>query len=203
MSLFDQGEFGRGKTFYGPTAAIDSNNLGGADLLGKEKWFTDTINSGSPQTRSKRHVLCRLVRNSSGITLLGKRLVQFKAGTKGTEVDGYTRIFGQGGYAASDEYLPSAGVRANDIFWVVIRGPAIVTTALEGDATNVITTADRVVAGTAAASTGTSAGRVAVESFASATAAATVRPNSLGVAQSAKTTANTGADLLVDIDYHF
>lgn len=202
MSLFDQGEFQRGKTFYGPSATIDSNNLGGADLLGNEKWFTDTINSGSPTTRSKRRVLCRLVRNSSGITLAGKRLVKFKAGTNGTEVDGYTRIQGEGAYACSDEYLTSAGVRDGDVFWVVIKGPAVVTTSVAGDAGNVITNTSRVIAATAAASTGTTAGRVEVITQVASTQLGTVGIQSLGVAQSAKTTANTGADLLVDVDYH-
>jgi len=202
MSLFDQGEFQRGKTFYGPSNAIDANNLGGADLLGNEKWFTDTINNGSPQTRSKRRVLCRLVRNVSGITLYGKRLVRFKAGTLGTEVDGYTHVPGQGNYACSDEYLPSGGVRNNDIFWVVIKGPAIVKTSLLGDINNFIAAGDRLMAATAANSQATSAGYVGILAIASSTAGGTIGPQSLGVAQSAKTTANSGADILVDVDYH-
>lgn len=209
MGQLDAGEIGRGKTIYGPVNAIDTNNLVGADLLGIEKWFTDTQNvAGAPQTRSKRKILCRLVRNSSSINLLPKRGVSFKVGTLGTEVDGYTRTTAQGDYAVTDEYLPSGGVRPYDVFWVVVAGPAMVTTTLAADATNVIGQGDLLVAATAAASTGTTAGRFEVFAIDAASQSTAEllnikeAMNALGRAQSAKTTGNTGVDILVDVMYH-
>jgi hypothetical protein len=210
MSHFDQGEFGRGRTFCGPVNTVaTSGTLPGVDLLGVEKWFTDTIPGSAPTGRSKRKVLCRLVRNSSGITLLPKRGVSFKAGTNGTEVDGYTRTTGQGDYAVTDEYLPAAGVRNGDVFWVVMKGPAIVTTTMVADATCVIPAAELVIASTAAASTAaTTAGRFEVYAIASPTTAGIAlqnhknTANALGRAMSAKTTANTNADILIDVQYH-
>lgn len=209
MSQFDQSDFSLGKTFYGPTNTIDTNNLGGADRLGVEKWFVDTRGIGSGNSRSKRKRLCRLVRNSSGITLYGKRALHLKSGTFGCEVDGYSRTTAEGNYVVSDEYLPSGGVRNGDIFWVVIRGPAIVTTTYAGDATNVIAVEDFLVVATAANSTAhTGAGRFEVFALQSPTSAAAALYNAkqmlnrLGRAMSAKTTGETGADVLVDVEYH-
>lgn len=213
MSQFDQGEFGRGKTFYGVVNTIPSSSAdyGGADRLGVEKWFTDEqfSSTGAPTGRSKRKVLCRLVRNVSGIALLGKRALHLKAGSNGCEVDGYSRTQAEGDYVISDEYLPAAGVRNGDIFWVVIRGPALVTTTHNADASNVIGQGDLVVVSTAANSTAhTAAGRFevfAIDAASTSTAAllnAKMVINAAGRAQSAKTTGNTGADLLIDVYYH-
>lgn len=204
MGLLDISKLKRGQTAFGPVATTSATDL--ADWPGSEKWSTDE-NPSTGVRRSNRAVLIRLVRNSAGVSLKGKRLAVFKAGTLGCEVDGYTRLTGAGNYIALDEYLPSAGVRANDICWGVVRGPAMLTTNDVGDATNVFSQGSNVIAATAASSQDDTAGKVAVQSFNASTQVdqstnLNQAVNAVGRAMTAKTTGNTNADLLVDIDYH-
>jgi hypothetical protein len=99
-----------------------------------------------------------------------------------------------------DEWLPSAGVVDDDLFWIVRKGPTLVLTDLAGGAANVITSGANLVALTAATSQATTAGRVQEYAFTTnVTALQSQVLNRLGKAMSAKTTANTNADLLVDL----
>ena len=118
-------------------------------------------------------------------------------------MDGYARLFAARSFPV-DEFLPSAGVAVNDLFWIVMQGPAIVLTGIACDAGNVITEGDRVVAATGATSQATTAGRVRThdqDTAANSTGSALANQifNAIGAALSAKTTANTNADLLVDV----
>ena len=209
MGMFDLNVIKRGATIHGPVATITAAMIAGvADRVGAEKWFNDE-NPGSPVTRSKRRTLCRLVKNASGINLKPGRLVRFKLGTSGCEVDGYTHAIGQGDYAVVDEFLPSAGVRANDLFWVVLRGPVLAITNTAGDATGSISQGSLVMAATAASSQNdTNAGRVSVFSVASPTDAtvalqnANNQMNALGRAVSAMTSGQTDTNILIEADYH-
>lgn len=209
-SKFDKAIINRGATLHGPVATITTEmEAYGATLIGQEKWMED----GSPNsmaTRSKRRTLLRLVKNSSGINLKPGRLVRFKDATSGCEVDGYTHAIGQGDYGVVDEFLPSAGVRNKDCFYVAVRGPTEVITNTAADATNVIPLGSLVMAATAASSQNdTNAGRVSVVSFADPSTAGIALQNhnnamnAVGRAQSAKTTGNTDVRILVDQVYHY
>jgi hypothetical protein len=205
MGLMDVSKMKVGSTAFGPVATVVSTDL--PDWPGVEKWFTDE-NPSTGSRRSNRAVLRRLVRNSSGVNLKPKRLCRFKVGTMGAEVDGYTHVPSQGSYIVLDEFLPTAGVRTGDICWGVIRGPATVITSELADAGNLITQGAQVVAATGATSQAdSSAGRVAIQTFNASTAVdqstnLNSAVNAVGRAMSAKTTANSDADLLVDVDYH-
>lgn len=207
---YDVSRIKRGMTAFGPVVTITAAMQAGlADWLGTEKWVNDDSPTGGVATRSKRRVLIRLVKNSSGITLKPKRAVRFKEGTLGCEVDGYTHQIGQGSYAIVDEFLPTGGVRNGDYFWVALRGPTLVKTSTLGTAVNVISQGSLVVADTAASSQNdTNAGRFRVYDIESPTDAASALANhnkannALGRAQTAKTTGDTDADVLVDADYH-
>lgn len=203
-SSFDISHCKRGDTSNGPWNTVVTTR--GADYLGREKWFEDLTQNSARlwSARSHRHVRCRFVKNSSGISLLPKRLVRFKVGTNQTEVDGYTHAKGQGQWGVVDEHLPADGVRNGDSFWVVMEGPSLVTTHNVGTAGSlVIAQGDMVIAATAATSqSATTAGKVELEAFADATAAATVRSQAVGVAMSAMTTGNTDSPLLVDVQRH-
>ncbi len=188
--------FGRGQT-AGVTASTDLTSWEGV-----EKVFEDLDYTNPPKRRTNRKVLCRCVRNMSGIALLPKRLVSFKAGTNGTQVDGYARTIAAEGWPV-DEWLPAAGVADKDLFWIVLQGPSNVLTALPGDATNVIVEGERLIAATAATSQATTAGRIRTPDYtlSSGTGSSMVdqATNYVGRALSAKTTANTNADVLVDV----
>ena len=155
--------------------------------------------SSAPNRRSGHRVRVRLVKNSSGIALLPKRLVTFKAGTNRTEVDGYVTLTAAIGYPV-DEFLPSGGVANGDYFFIVVGGPALVLTGIASSALNLIPENSVVVGLTAATSQATTAGRGKVRDMTGAAAVLGAEvAGGLGHAMSAKTAANTDADLLLFI----
>lgn len=182
--------FPRGATFYNG-GTIDSSNLGGVNLEGKEYRIEDLI-YGTGQ-----YVTLRVVRNSGSFNLLPKRLVTFDNAFVGQRCNGYSAV----SYAPCvpvDEQLPAAGVVPNDLFYVIMEGPCAVLTPLDGGADNVVAIMDPVAAITAATSGATTAGRIATANTAGAT---TSQRDSLlnvvGRAVSAQTTANTNASMLI------
>lgn len=189
--------FDRGQTAQSGAETIDANVL--ANLEGQE-YTVEDVDPATGIVRSGIPVTLRVVRNTSGGALLPKRLGRFStAQAYGTAVDGYVNATAGVGYPI-DEYLPATGVANNDLFYVVIKGPAIFLTDLAGGASNVFNVGDRVVGLTAATSGATTAGRVAPQDLTGATAPlANQIQNRLGFAMSAKTTGNTNADLLVNV----
>jgi hypothetical protein len=202
MARDENPPFARGETFDPDN--IDSSDLGGDQLIGKE-WVFEDVNPNSGVVRSNRSVRCRAVRNTSGIALLPKRLAKFSntatAGVEyGQEVDGYATTTAAEGYPI-DEYLPAAGVADDDIFWLVMEGPAVVLTALSDLAADV-TPGDWMVNITGATSQSTTSGRLLGQVLTGATAAlANQVQNRVGRALSAATTQNTNTDLLVDVGH--
>lgn len=211
MSRENSQLFGRGETAYGPDNTIDSNNLKYANWLGQEKVFEDIdfSASGAVKThRSGEKVCCRAVRNTSGVALLPKELVQLD--TAGQNAIGRGVNDSQHCYPV-DEFLPSAGVRDDDVFYVVVEGPAMCRAPhtgggfngdiVAGDMLHSVTT----TAGSTQTGTTTEGGRVAKFSTVAATTVAQFNgllafvKNWVGTALTARTTGNTGTDILVDV----
>lgn len=201
--------FARGTTF-GTTSLTD----GSADLEGLEALFDD-VNPTTGVRRSNAKVRCRIVRNVSTVALLPKYLVtlQASAGVSRGRVDGYCITTGAARAYPVDEYLPSSGVPVNDLFWIVVEGPALCVTSRVGADSNSFAVHARMIAQTAAASTvATTAGHIGAMIAADLSAATSgvvdftslfdVSRNVVGKALTAKTTANTDADVLVDIMPH-
>lgn len=114
----------------------------GNHLLGKT-WVFEDIDlaaSGTGGTmkprRTGHYKKMMAVRNTSGGLLIPKRVVKLKADGSGyeygMEVDGYGETVGQLCFPV-DEFLPAAGVADDDIFWICVGGPALVTSAAAGD----------------------------------------------------------------------
>lgn len=209
MSRLENPPFERGQTFYNG-GTIDSNNLGGRNHEGKDWLFEDinwsTSTAGIRQHRSNRYVLCRCVRNTGAAALLPKRLVTYDGSALvfGARVAGYSRTTAQFAHGVVDEWLPAAGVPVNDLFWLTIAGPTLCLTALEADANNLIPVATVLVALTAVTSGATTAGRVRPQDLTGATALLGDQvQNAIGRALSAMTTANTGADVLIEMKRYF
>lgn len=116
---FARGEvLGVTKTYY------DAQVGDGSNLWGVRKVFTDT-HPRTGQILTNETVECVAVKNVSGGALLPKTLVQFDANAIITSVDAgattsSTRI------GVVDEYLPAAGAPANEVLWVVVKGPTTV-----------------------------------------------------------------------------
>lgn len=193
----------RGKTLLsGDNRTLSST---GQSPEGVVKYFDDVAPSTTPGVKSKRsdkQVKCVLVRNAAGVALLPKLVVKWKSGKRGKQVDGYCNVDHEACAGVVDEHLPAAGVPANDLFWLAVEGPTLVTTSSVGDATNVWAVDQIATALTAATSQGSAtAGRV--RPFAvttNTTNVASIAFNRIGRAMSAKTTANTSADLLMDLN---
>jgi|SRR5579864_8039740 len=223
MARNENPPFGRGETFYNLFTATTQSTSDGVQYEGKE-WVFEDINPSTKQYRSGRYVTCRAVRNVSGIALLPGRVAKFAAGAIqangapggiwGGQVDGYvyTNDWTTGGFGYPiDEFLPTAGVQNDDIFWIVVEGPAGVLTDL-ATLNPVILVGDRVVGQTAATSQATTAGRVidigALTS--STTYLEWAIPSFIGYAMSgpagaattAATGSNTNATVLVDVVKH-
>lgn len=198
--------FARGQTYYGGTT-IDSNNLAGVHLEGKEYVTEDfdltlaTVANGPKAVRTNRYVRLRIVRNKAAAALLPSRLVTYQeSGDFGTRVDGYATVTADEVAGVVDEWLPAAGVAVNDLFYIVVEGPTTVLTDLAGGANNLLPIDTTLVALTAATSGATTAGRVAPQDLTGATAVLGAQlQNRLGVACTAKTTANTNALILCQI----
>lgn len=198
----------RGYTYLGSETGRTITSSDAASVEGATKVFDDVAPgqaAGAKVRRSNRQTTCILVRNVSGIALLPKRIARWASGYRGKRVDGYTTATAAEAAGVIDEHLPAAGVPANDLFWLAVRGPSLVLTDLAGGANNVIAVDDTLIALTAATSQATTAGRVVTWGLTATSTATTDGTlsnyllNYLGKAMSAKTTANTNADLLVDL----
>lgn len=202
MARDENPPFPRGSTFY-DGGTIDSNNLQAVNLEGKVYTFEDVLlsDTGSVKSvRTGRPVKCMIVRNVGAAALLPKQAVtlQLSAGIAG-RVDGQACTTAVETYPI-DEFLPTAGCPVNDLCYVVIEGPALMRTDLAAGANNLIAVGDTLVALTAATSGATTAGRVKPQDLTGATALLGKEVmNRIGRALSAKTTAQTNGDVLVDI----
>jgi hypothetical protein len=202
----------RGKTWLAGNAARTLTSGMADHLEGTTKVFDDvdpTLSTGAKTRRSNRQVTCMLVRNVSGTTLLPKRVVTWKAGYRGKQVDGYCTTDAQECAGVVDEFLPAGGVANNDLFWIVVKGPTLVLNGLAGDATNAIAAGDKLIALTAATSQSVTSGRVQAMALTSTSTGTTdgshtkAIVNRFGVAMSAKTAAQIDADVLADTNFGF
>lgn len=218
MAKMENPPFPRGDTYYGPDRTIDTADLD-TKLEGMEWEFEDLDYSvtGAKPSRTGRLVKCRLVRNVSGIPLLPKRCVTYQksAGNYYKRVDGYSTITADSVAGVVDEWLPTAGVRNNDLFWMVVEGPTECLNDLDAVTGTRIDVGNLLIALTAVTSQATTAGRVrAVNPTAASTfteltgltvseanttdgTALAIAANIIGRALSARTSANTNSGVLV------
>lgn len=204
MAIGESPPFARGETYFNGGTA---DSTSGANYEGSIVEFADldySANSavGAKPSRSNRVVRCMVVRNVAAAALLPKRLVTLKK--TGLlfcgQVDGYADVTAEDRAFPVDEFLPTTGVPVNDLFYVVIEGPAMCMTDLAGAGNNLIAVGDKLVALTAASSGATTSGRVKPQDLTGATAVLGVEvANYVGRALSAKTTAQTNGDVLVEV----
>lgn len=137
--------FPRGKTYYEgnipllPSGSVDLQAH--IELEGKTFTIEDidfSVSSGAKPYRTGKYVTLMVVRNVNGSALLPKLIAKMKTDGSAKEfagqIMGYATTVGELGYPI-DEFLPAAGVANNDLFYVVIGGPAKVTSAASGTTT--------------------------------------------------------------------
>lgn len=184
--LYENLPFQRGAT-YGVTDETQAVHLEGREYIHQDTEYGTGMN-----------VRVRVVRNRSGAALVGRRAVSFAttAGKHEVEVSGYAAVGSARAYVV-DDLLTS--VPDKDLFFVVVEGPCLAKTALSGDVSNLIVQGDYLHAMTAATTGATTAGRLAAATLTGATSVlASQIANVVGRAMSAKTTANTNADILIN-----
>lgn len=213
MSRENDAPFPRGTTYY-QGRTIDTSNYEGTELEGIRRTFEDIDLSaaGAKTRRTARDVVCQLMRNTCGITLLPGDLVTCSTANP-PRVNGNADSAADARCVLVDEYLPSTGVPNGDLFWAVIRGPGMAKTPpVAGGFSATIAAGDVLVAATgsaastAAAATTNDNASVAKQVFAAPTDAGSTATfvaqlnNRIGVAMSARTTAETNSDILVDMN---
>lgn len=210
MAKQENPPFARGRTYFdGIIDALVAPNTttadGGLQIEGKD-WIFEDVNPTllNAPVRTNHYVRCRAIRNMASFALLPGFVVQrddTEAGLNFSRVAGYTDVTAQDALGVVDEYLSaSIGCPQYDICWVVVEGPTIIMTPLDGGSDNVFAVGNRVVALTAATSGATTAGRIVAQAIAATTlqnADALEIMNVIGRAMSAATTANTNTGLLV------
>jgi len=180
----------------------------GQEHEGKTFWVEDWDYSLSPpgpyayygSTGAGSYKLVQIVRNVSGVTLQPGRLVTYKLGVYGKQVDGYCTTTAQEAHPV-DDAIPYS-VPNNDLFYIVLQGTTKIYTGRDGASANSLanatTTQTVVVALTAATSQSTTAGRMSAQDLTGATAVlGNQLQNRIGVALSARTTNNTQTLTLV------
>ena len=194
--------FDRGQTFFNG-GTVDAN--AGVEYEGQEYWFPDKNYASSDPIkplRSHAMVKCRIVRNGGDVTLRPKRLCAFNTSTAAKYVGqalGYSAVSAQHAYPV-DEFLPAAGVAQNDLFYVVVEGPATCLMPLSSLASDV-SVGDALWAITAVTTGATTAGRVS-NIVTAATSGVTLGRdvvNMVGRALTARTTGETDANILVNV----
>jgi hypothetical protein len=194
--------FGRGKTFFDgnvATLALEATNPSHSELEGK-CWTFEDINfaissTGVDPYRTGRYVHCMCVRNISGGALLPMDLARMTKTGTGYQYTGQVDATLPGGafdlaYPV-DEFLPAGGVANNDLFWVVVSGPATVRTDTAG--TTTINVGDMVVPG------GTTAGRVVDQNTGVGAGAATFNQINGAIGRAITATTGVTQQLLVDV----
>jgi hypothetical protein len=188
-----------------------NSSLINTDKLGGIYYFDSKSTRDGIARVSSKPIGAVLLRNTSGLTLLGKRLGQLDrtAGyTPMHEVAGYSTVLANAGLVLIDPYLPSTGVADDDIFWGVFSGPALCLLPLLSTGHADISVNDPLVGHTGTTTGATTSGRITKVQFIAATSGETgaalqafsMAKNVVGRALSARTSQETtaGADILVD-----
>jgi hypothetical protein len=171
-------------------------------LEGKLYQFVDqTYGTGLP-------MMVRIVRNSTGSLVKPAECYTYDTDYPNRRVNARTTVLGANSIVA-DPLLPSAGIQDKDLFYAILSGPTLVTTPRS--AMVALAKGDALVAGTASTTGNQDAGCIAriADSLVAATTVAQhasnldISRNVLGRAMSAATTANTGAQILINMAQRF
>lgn len=117
--------FARGQVLGVTKSLYDAEAGDGSHLYGVHKVFTD-VDPVSGQILSNETVECIAVKNESGGVLSAGSIVAFDTDKTLTCVDGLASATSVR-FGVVDEYIGSQGVPANEVFWLVVKGPTKVT----------------------------------------------------------------------------
>jgi hypothetical protein len=199
-----------GDTLFGGNSVASGSQEG---LIGQSCFWDRDNNPSTPTVlRTNSGKMTIIVKNSAATALLPGRLVTWKAGAIGKEVDGYATVTAALCAGVVDDRLSSAGVAVGDYFHLIVKGSALVLQALSNltlDVAATGATADAtglLYAITAITSGATTAGRFTnwVGTFSAAETtdgtAGKILRNAIGRAISTSLTSNTNGQVLAWLD---
>ena len=198
--------FPRGSSFAAGQT-IDYADLPGVQLEGQVVNLTDdaTISDGSNvrTIRSDGDVLARIMRNVStgDFAMTGGRLVSHAAGYRNKRFNSYVTAAGAEAAGVLDDQLPSGGVQANDLAYVIFSGQVLIKSPLgPSEFATAWSEGDILVGLAAATSQATTAGRAyKIANTAHTDMKYNEIVNRVGRVMSATTSHGTNSDVLVDI----
>lgn len=210
MQLASELPFELGETVKGTDV---DGNIVTPDWAGKKFLLADS-NMASSRTSprlSGRQLVGVPILNNSGVTLLGKRFARLKrAGGRddNTRVDGYSAALAEKRLVFIDEFLATSGVADKYYFWGILVGPVTALTPMvDADFNADIAVGAELVSATAVTTQATSGGRVSNLAFPAATSGVTtatfeafkMAARLVGTALSARTSAETNSNILIDL----
>lgn len=184
----------RGKTLYGSTDAIPSTYDQSIGFEGVKKTFRDVDFAATTSPKpmlSGLDVDCVLVRNASASALTPGLLVKYTTGYHGRRV-AITSSANEACAGIVDPSLPAAGVRVGDLFWMIVKGPTLVSKTTGGGTDHAYMTAIVTNNAGLGAASGTPA---------DATAATALALNTVGRVLVAPTTAATTMRIFADVRF--
>lgn len=113
--------FARGQVLGVTKSLYDAEAGDGSHLYGVHKVFTD-VDPKSGAILSNETVECIAVKNESGGVLAAGTVVAFDLDKTLTCIDA-TATTTSVRFGVVDEYIGSQGVPANEVFWLVVKGP--------------------------------------------------------------------------------
>jgi hypothetical protein len=195
----------RGHTWGTPGTAVSSGDYG--DSVYKEGLtaFFDNMPKSTMVKRDQSRNAMILLRNVTGGTLSGGDAVSFATGYPNMRAGSKVYLPPTASAfndidAIVDEWYGSGAVPNGHLFWAIIKGQVLAYTSYLAGAENLIPVGTRLVAGTASGSTATYAGKLGAADLTGATQLLANMMRKRIQALSAKTTANTNASILVEVD---
>ena len=190
----------RGDTLFpNDTQAQVTARVGNSTWEGRERTFKNEDSANPGSFRDGSEVICRLVRNRSGIALKGKRPVVYVPGSR-TELDGYASVASESVAGIMDEFLPSAGLRDDDWGWITVKGQTLYTSQETSNGENSWAIDDFLVASAHGTTSGSTGGHLKNFTLDGKTVSDTALLNKVGRAMVANTSSDTATDRLIDVD---
>lgn len=188
--------------------AAGAGSLKGGEFLGKifeieDRNYASTNTVKPLRSNARRKVMA--VRNTSGATLHRMRLFTMDInGVLGiTDADGYAFAAGVQRAYPSDEFLSaSLGIPDDDVFWMVVEGPAKCLSGAAADGTEIISDGEAVIAKAGTSAVHADAGRVVAISQSATNLSAASHINLVGYALGATLTTQVDTAILINIRWH-
>lgn len=134
MSRYNKLPFERGRSAFQNQATSDWDITSLAHLEG-QKVYLPNIDPANPEVRRNgTDVVAVIVRNNSGAPLTPGSAVWWKTGYHGTRVEASAAADNAEVCGFVDDHLPTAGVQDEDLFYMIVEGPALVKTLSGGTA---------------------------------------------------------------------